>query len=108
MPLVKPWRRAGAAALFLLLSGCFFHGSVKDPGADRARTELSRLQADPQLSAQAPVAIREADEAVKAAEEPQGDPKLAAHLAYIAERKVQTARELAEARIAEDQLKAGP
>jgi hypothetical protein len=105
MRIPKPYRCA--ALLFPLLAGCLFHGSVKDPAADHAQAALSQLQADPQLSGQAPVALREAEEAVKAAQEPQKDPKLSAHLAYIAERKVQTARELAEARIAEDQLKAG-
>ena len=98
-------RKTFALAAVLLLSGCFFHGAVKDPGADQARTALNQLEADPQLSSQAPVAIQEAEEAVKAAEESQRDAKLSAHLAYIAQRKVQTARELAEARIAEDQLK---
>jgi hypothetical protein len=95
-----------AAVLLLPLCGCgVFHGSVRDPAVDQARAELNQLQADPQLSSQAPVAMREAEDAVKAAEEPQKDAKLSAHLAYLAERKVQTARELAQARIAEDQLK---
>ncbi len=94
-----------AAALCLPLSACFFHGAVKDPGADKARAELSRLEADPQLAGRVPVAIREAEEAVTAAEAPQKDAELSGYLVYIADRKVQTARALAEARIAEDQLK---
>jgi len=93
-----------AAAPCLLLSACW-HGAVKDPGADKARAELTRLEADPQLAGRVPVAIREAEEAVTAAEAPQKDAELSGYLVYIADRKVQTARALAEARIAEDQLK---
>lgn len=97
-----------AAALLLTLCGCgVFHGAVRDPAADQVRADFNQLQADPQLSSQVPVALHEAEDAVKAAEEPQKDAKLSAHLVYIAQRKVQTARELAEARVAEDQLKAG-
>ncbi|HZR38030.1 MAG TPA: DUF4398 domain-containing protein [Nevskia sp.] len=91
-------------AAALALSACW-HGAVKDPGADKARAELNRLEADPQLAGRVPVAIREAEEAVKAAEAPQKDADLSSYLVYIADRKVQTARALAEARIAEDELK---
>ncbi len=98
------FRLACASVLYLLLSACW-HGAVKDPAAGQARTELEQLKADPQLSGQVPVAIREAEDAVAAAEAPQKNAELSGYLSYIAERKVQTARALAEARVAEDQLK---
>ena len=97
-------RCACASLLFLLLSACF-HGPVKDPAAGQARTELDQLKADPQLSGRVPVALKEAEDAVAAAEAPQKNAELSGYLSYIAERKVQTARALAEARVAEDQLK---
>ena len=104
---LKLLMRGGGIAALSALASCFhFQGSVKDPGADRARTDLSQLQADPQLASRAPQALKEAEEAVSAAEVPQKDPALSAHLAYLADRKVQTARALAEAHVAEDQLKA--
>ena len=103
--LMKLSMRGGAIAALLALASCF-HGSVKDPAADRVRADLDQLQADPQLASRAPVALKEAQEAVATAEEPQKDPALSAHLVYIADRKVQTARALAEAHVAEDQLKA--
>lgn len=93
-----------ASALSLLLSACW-HGAVKDPAVGQARGELEQLKADPQLSGRAPVALKEAEEAVAAAEAPQKNAELSGYLSYIAGRKVQTARALAEARVAEDQLK---
>jgi hypothetical protein len=100
------WTGALAA---LLLAGCKTIGfdgraAAKDPAADQAQSELAGLQADPDLASRAPAAIKEAQDAVSAAEVPQSDPVLASHLAYMAERKVQIARALAESRQAEDQL----
>jgi len=99
-------RGSGIAVLSTLASCFHFQGAVKDPGADRARADLSQLQADPQLASRAPQALKEAEDAVNAAEVPQKDPALSTHLVYLADRKVQTARALAEAHVAEDQLKA--
>jgi len=96
--------RGCALAALAILAACG-HGSVRDPAALRVRVELDRLQADPQLASRAPQALKEAQEAVAAAEVPQNDPALSTHLIYLADRKVQTARSLAEAHVAEDQLK---
>jgi hypothetical protein len=99
---------AAAAVAALLLAGCGTLGmgrpEAKDPGADRALADLNALQADQDLASRAPAAIKDAQDAVDAAEVPQSDPLLANHLAYLAQRKVQTARALAEARLAEDRL----
>jgi hypothetical protein len=97
--------RAGSVAALCLMAACG-GSAVKDGTADKARAELNRLEADPQLADRAPQALKEAQAAVDAAEESHSDAALSAHLAYLADRKVQTARALAEARIAEDQLKA--
>ena len=98
---------AGTVAGPAMLSACGLVGlgTVKDPGADRVRADLSQLEANPQLADRAPQALKEAQDAVAAAEVPQKDPALSAHLVYLADRKVQTAKALAEAHIAEDQLK---
>jgi hypothetical protein len=104
------YRNYAALAAALTLAGCggfsLNKSAVKDPGADRAQGELSSLQADPDLASRAPAAIKDAQDAVGAAETPQTDPVLASHLAYVAQRKVETARALAEARQAEDRLNA--
>ena len=86
----------------VLLAACAAAPSVP-AGAMEARSKLTLLQSDQNLATRAPVAIKEADIAVRAAETPQADEELAAHRVYIADRKVDTARALAEARLAEDQ-----
>lgn len=72
-------------------------------GADTARSKLTQLQSDPQLATRAPVAIKEAEAAVRAAEEPQADKEKGEHLVYIADRKVDIAQALAESRLLVDQ-----
>jgi len=79
---------------------------VRDPGADRVRAQLSALEADPALAGRAPEALKDAQDAVQAAGVPQRDAALSEHLVYLADRKVQIARALAEARAAEDRIDA--
>lgn len=76
---------------------------MKSAGAIDARNKLIQLQANPDLASRAPVAMKDADTAVRAAEMPQTDEPLARHLALIADRKVETARALAQTALAEDQ-----
>jgi len=85
-----------------LLTGCTT-APVKPAGAAQARSKLTQLQADANLGSRAPEAIKEADAAVRTAETPEINAPLAAHRVYMADRKVDTARALAEARFAEDQ-----
>jgi outer membrane protein OmpA-like peptidoglycan-associated protein len=91
-----------AAVAAVLLAACTA-APVKPDGAAQARNKLTQLQADPDLVNRAPVAIKEADAAVAVAEQPEPDAALAAHRVYLADRKVDTARALAETRLAEDQ-----
>ena len=74
-------------------------------GAAEARANLTQLQTDPQLATLAPVAIKEAENAVRLAEETRNDKAAAAHLVYLANSKVETARALAQTRFLEDQRK---
>jgi outer membrane protein OmpA-like peptidoglycan-associated protein len=85
-----------------LLAGCA-SAPQKSAGAAQARSKLTQLQGDPSLANRAPIAIKDAEEAVRVAEVPQRDAALAAHRVYLADRKVDTARALAETRYAEDQ-----
>lgn len=78
---------------------------IHDPAVGAARAELTALQTDPLLANRAPTAIKEAETAVQAAEKPQTDPAVGAHLAYLASNKVKAAHALASARYTEDQLK---
>ena len=75
----------------------------KPDGAAVVRNKLIQLQSNPQLADRAVVAMKDAETAVRAAEQPRTDEPLARHLVYIAERKVDTAKALAETALAEDQ-----
>jgi outer membrane protein OmpA-like peptidoglycan-associated protein len=86
----------------LLLAACAA-APLKPDGAAEARSKLTQLQSEPNLANRAPLAIKEADAAVRAAEQPQVYKELGAHLVYLADRKVETARAQAETSLAEDQ-----
>lgn len=86
----------------LLLAGCSA-AVVKPDGAENVRDKLTRLQSDPELATRAPVAIQEAERAVRLAEQPEGDAALGAHRVILADRKVEIARAQAQARLYQDQ-----
>jgi outer membrane protein OmpA-like peptidoglycan-associated protein len=90
------------AVASILLAACAT-APVKPDGAAEARVKLTQLQSDPNLASRAAAAIKDADVAVRAAEQPEADKALAAHRVYLADRKVDTAKALAETRFAEDQ-----
>lgn len=92
----------GAAVASILLAACTT-APVKPDGAAEARVKLTQLQSDPNLASRAAAAINDADAAVRTAEQPEADKEAAANRVYLADRKVDTARELAETRFAEDQ-----
>jgi outer membrane protein OmpA-like peptidoglycan-associated protein len=93
---------ATAVASILLTTACST-APVKPDGAADARVRLTQLQSDPNLATRAPVEIKAADAAVRAAEQPELNKELAEHRVYMADRKVDTAKALAETRFAEDQ-----
>jgi outer membrane protein OmpA-like peptidoglycan-associated protein len=90
------------AVAAILLAACTT-APVKPDGAAEARVKLTQLESDPNLASRAAVAIKDADAAVRAAEQPELDKELAAHRVYLADRKVDTAKALAETRFADDQ-----
>lgn len=97
-----------AAPISLLFSAMLMvacAGPKIPDGAAQVRSKLTQLQSDPQLATLAPVAIKEADAAVRLAEEPRDDKELSKHFVYLADRKVDTAQALAQARYLEDQRK---
>lgn len=86
-----------------LLAACA--GPKVPDEAAQVRSKLTQLQSDSKLASLAPVAIKEAEAAVRLAEEPQEDKALSQHYVYLAERKVDTAIALAQARYLEDERK---
>ncbi|HUG04399.1 MAG TPA: OmpA family protein [Steroidobacteraceae bacterium] len=92
-----------AAAVSCVLAACA--STPQSPeGAAEVRSKLTRLQSDPNLADRAPLALQEAETAVRIAEEPVGkDVALGAHRVYFADRKVEIAIAQASTRYAEDQ-----
>lgn len=76
---------------------------TRPDGAAAARSKLTQLQSDPQLASRAPVALQEAELAVRAAEQPQQDRETGEHLVFMADRKVEIASALAQGRLSVDQ-----
>jgi outer membrane protein OmpA-like peptidoglycan-associated protein len=97
-------RIVAAAVAAALLSACATV-PVESDAARNLRTRLDQLQADPQLGTRAPLAMQQANVAVTAAEKPQSDPALAAHLEFIADRKISIAQADAQSQLAVDQRK---
>lgn len=98
-------RTALLAAGFMLVSAC---ATTPEPAEAplQARIKLTALQSDSQLATRAPVEIREAEAAVKAAEAPRPDGQYATHLELLADQKVEIARARAQSRQYEDQRQA--
>jgi outer membrane protein OmpA-like peptidoglycan-associated protein len=92
----------GIAVAAALMVGCA-STPMKPAGSVEVRAKLTALQSDPTLANGAPVALKDAESAVVQAEIVQKDLVLAAHRVYIADRKVDTARALAETHAAEAQ-----
>jgi outer membrane protein OmpA-like peptidoglycan-associated protein len=86
----------------VLLAACAA-APLQPDGAAEARNKLTQLQSDPNLASRAPLAMKEADTAVRAAEQPQADKELGAYRVYLADREVEIARAQAETSFAEDQ-----
>lgn len=74
-------------------------------GISDIRTELNTLQAKNELAILAPAAISQAEEAVRAAEQPVKNEQLSQHLVFVADQKVNIALAQAQSRFAEDQQK---
>ena len=91
-----------AAIAASLIAGCA-SAPKKPAGSVEVRAKLTALQGDAILATRAPVATKDAELAVQQAEISQPDLELAAHRVYIADRKVDTARALAQTRFSEEE-----
>ncbi len=94
------WPLVAAAVAATLVAACASAPKMPE-GAAEARSKLTAMQQDRNLAGRAPVAVEDAVAAVKLAETPQPDARLAEHRVIIADRKVDTARALAEMEYAE-------
>ncbi|HEX6176644.1 MAG TPA: OmpA family protein [Candidatus Binatia bacterium] len=91
-----------AGAALMLLAGCSSHHAA----LERARADFTKTHQDSQISNHAPVAVHEAAQSLRRAEEVwenTGDQEEVKHLAYLAEQRTAIAREVAQRRIAESE-----
>lgn len=96
---------AGICFLFMLI-GC---GGTpdKNPLLEKARTDFQQAENDSMIVTKAPVALKEAEEALEMSEDlwqDKADKELVTHHAYIAKQKVAIARETAELNAAQDEV----
>lgn len=85
----------------LIMAGC---STVSAPeGSAEVRSKLTQLQGNSELASRAPVSIKDAEAAVRAAEVPEKDQALARHRVVMADRKVDIAAAQAQSRLYEDQ-----
>jgi outer membrane protein OmpA-like peptidoglycan-associated protein len=108
MKTINPVLRTSSVALIaaavasLLLSACA-SAPVKPAGAADARARLTALQDNAALAARAPEALRQAEVAVSAAEQPELDHQVAQYRVYMAERKIDIATAQARTALAVDE-----
>ena len=81
--------------MVVLLSACTAPPK-KDLALDRVRGELDDLKSNPELAGYAPLAVGEAERALRQAELASGDDLYRAYLVYMADRRIQIARTMAE------------
>lgn len=68
----------------------------KDLALERVRSQLETLKADEELAGYASLALGEAERALRAAEQAVGDDMYRFHLVYMADRRIQIARAMAQ------------
>lgn len=82
-------------SMVVLLSACTAPPK-KDLALDRVRGELDDLKSNPELAGYAPLAVGEAERALRKAEMASGDDLYRFYLVYMADRRIQIARTVAE------------
>lgn len=88
------------AALLLSLAACNT-APKKDLALERARAQLEQLKADEEFTGYAPLALGEAERALRTVEQSTGNKNLRIHLLYMANRRIEIARAIAQREQAE-------
>ena len=81
--------------MLALISACTFTPK-KDLALERVRVELDDLKSNSVLAGYAPLALGEAERALRAAEQAHGDDLYRSYLVYMADHRIQIARTMAE------------
>lgn len=91
------------ASLSLLLTACTT-APRKDLALEQVRNQFNELQQDTELEGYAPFALGEAERALRQAESAVGDETQRLHLLYMADRRIQIARVVAQRERLEQEL----
>lgn len=91
-------RRACIAGSLLLCFGLAACQTApkKDLDLERVRTQLDQLKSDQELAGYAPLALGEAERALRTAEQETRNDHYRIHLVYMADRRIQIARSMAQ------------
>jgi len=89
--------------LMLLTAACT-SAPKKDLALEQVRSQLDALKADPELAGYAPLALGEAERALRQAEAATGNTQRI-HLIYMADRRIQVARAIAQREQLEQELR---
>jgi len=91
-------RSATTVALMMaaLVLGACASQPKKDLALEQVRSQLEKLKSDPELQGYAPLALGEAERALRQAEASQGNDTQRIHLIYMADRRIQIARTVAQ------------
>jgi outer membrane protein OmpA-like peptidoglycan-associated protein len=91
----RAWIKACLAVMVLALAACTATPK-KDLALDRVRGDLEDLKNNTELAGYAPLALGEAERALRKAELATGDDLYRSYLVYMADRRIQIARTMAE------------
>lgn len=81
---------------FLITLGACASAPKKNLALERVRDDLDSLKSNPELAGYAPLALGEAERALRIAEQARGDEIYRVHLVYMADRRIQIAKAMAE------------
>jgi outer membrane protein OmpA-like peptidoglycan-associated protein len=89
------WARLALALVALLAVAACSSAPKKDLALEQVRSQLNELKSDEELAGNAPLALSEAERALRQAEAATGDLQRI-HLIYMADRRIQIARTVAQ------------
>jgi outer membrane protein OmpA-like peptidoglycan-associated protein len=99
-------RRAVHCAALVLVLGACSPAPKKDLALEQVRNQLEELKSNLELAEHAPLALGEAERALRAAEAATGKETYRHHLIYMADRRIQIARSVAQREQLERELQA--
>ena len=99
---MKTLLRFSAVTVLALLAACTT-APKKDLALEQVRAQLDELKANEELAGYAPLALGEAERALRTAETSTGNDTYRIHLIYMADRRIQIARTVAQHEQLEDE-----